>query len=136
MKPETLSAMPRFVVLRHECPPGHPRGLHWDFMLEAGQTLKTWSLPQPPGELANETDVDPPMQIEALADHRLAYLDYEGPISGNRGRVSRFDRGEYEVIHRDGDAWIVELRGQRLRGRATLRRISGSPPHWHWQFTS
>jgi DNA polymerase ligase (LigD)-like protein len=129
--------MPRFVVLRHECPPGHPRGLHWDFMLEAGETLKTWSLPQPPGELVGQADAPlESMHVEALADHRLAYLDYEGQISGDRGVVSRFDRGEYEVVSQRDDDWVVELRGQRLRGRATLRRISDSPPHWHWQFAS
>jgi hypothetical protein len=128
--------MPRFVVLRHECPPGHPRGLHWDFMLEAGETLKTWSLPQSPGELTSHSDApSESMQVDALAGHRVAYLDYEGPISGDRGVVSRFDRGEYEVVSQRDDEWVVELRGQRLRGRAMLRRISDSPPHWHWQFT-
>src|SRR3569623_1675370 len=106
--------MPRFVVLRHECPPSHPRGLHWDFMLEAGETLKTWSLPQSPGEFVNQADAPlESMQVEALADHRLAYLDYEGPISGDRGVVSRFVRGEYEIVSQCDD-WVVELRGLRL----------------------
>ena len=35
----------------------------------------------------------PPVGVEIecrlLADHRLAYLDYEGPISGGRGSVAR-----------------------------------------------
>jgi hypothetical protein len=105
-------------------------------MLEAGETLKTWSLPQSPGEFVNQAGASlESMQVEALADHRPAYLDYEGPISGDRGWVSRFDRGEYEVVSQRDDEWVVELRGQRLRGRAMLRRISDSPPHWHWQFT-
>ena len=32
------------------------------------------------------------MIAEALGDHRLDYLDYEGPVSGDRGLVSRWDR--------------------------------------------
>ena len=52
-------------------------------MLEAGDVLKTWALPQPP-----QPGVE--MECTALADHRLAYLDYEGPLSGNRGAVTRW----------------------------------------------
>ena len=48
--------------------------------------LKTWACREPP-----QAGVEIP--CEALADHRLAYLDYEGPISGGRGSVTRWDRG-------------------------------------------
>ena len=37
--------MPRFVILRHD----KPRGEHFDFMLEAGDVLKTWALALAPG---------------------------------------------------------------------------------------
>ena len=33
----------RFVILEHEY-----RGIHWDFMLEWGSTLRTWALSQSP----------------------------------------------------------------------------------------
>ena len=64
--------MPRFVILEHD----HPV-LHWDLMLEAGDVLQTWRLANPP---------TPGCAIDATAlpDHRLTYLDYEGPVSGNR----------------------------------------------------
>ena len=62
--------MPRYVILEHET----TGGSHFDFMLETGGTLKTWSISQPP---LNGVEMD----AEALPDHRLAYLDYEGPIS-------------------------------------------------------
>ncbi len=75
--------MPRFVILCHE----NHRGAHFDFMLESGDVLKTWALPQPP---ASGVEIE----CEALADHRLAYLDYEGPVSGGRGSVARWDRGD------------------------------------------
>ena len=66
--------MPRFVVLRHD----GPQGLHWDFMLEMGQGLATWALNREP-------DAAGPIPAEALPEHRLAYLDYEGSLSGDRG---------------------------------------------------
>ena len=34
--------MPRFVVLRHETPPGYPRPPHYDLMLEQEGGLWTW----------------------------------------------------------------------------------------------
>ena len=67
--------MPRFVVLYHETPPDHDRPPHFDLMLETGQVLRTFALPRWPA--AGEVTA-----AEALADHRLAYLDYEGPITG------------------------------------------------------
>jgi hypothetical protein len=104
--------MPRFVVLAHD----HPT-LHWDFMLENEATLRTWRLALPPTQTG-------PIPAEAIADHRLAYLDYEGPVSGNRGNVTAFDRGEYSLIKDDGNVVEVELRGDKLRGRARLKRVS------------
>ena len=77
-------AMPRFVILRHDA----PQGLHFDLLLEASGVLRTWALPQPP-------DSGVEMECEALPDHRMAYLDYEGPVSGGRGTVDRWDWGTY-----------------------------------------
>lgn len=113
--------MPRFVILIHD----HP-SLHWDFMLEKEALLSTWRLVRPPLE---------PGVIEAqpLADHRLAYLDYEGPVSGNRGAVQRFDRGEYALIKESGDRVEVELRGTVLRGRVVLERETATGC-WSFQF--
>ncbi len=93
--------MPRFVVLTHD----HPV-LHGDFMLEQPQTLRTWRLIKPPepGCL---------MDAELLADHRLAYLDNEGPVSGGRGEVRRWDRGEYEIIESTAERLVVRLIGER-----------------------
>jgi hypothetical protein len=115
--------MPRFVILRHDS----PRGVHFDFMLEAGDVLKTWALPEPP-----QPDVD--MECEALADHRLAYLDYESPISGGRGSVTQWDQGTYAVECQSAAEWIVDLAGERLMGTATLRRLSEVSSAWHFRF--
>ena len=99
--------MPRFVILRHD----HPE-LHWDLMLEANVALRTWRLPAPP--------TSQPTAARALGDHRLAYLDYEGPVSGNRGEVKHWDAGVYEMIEQSATSWVVRLLGQRWRGTLTL----------------
>jgi hypothetical protein len=83
--------MPRFVVLRHVTPPGHDRPTHGDFMLECGGALRTWALAEPPSPGRT-------IAAEELPDHRLAYLDYEGEVSGGRGSVTRWDAGTYEVL--------------------------------------
>jgi hypothetical protein len=101
--------MPRYVILQHDFPE-----LHWDFMVEAGPALRTWRLDMPPqaGQAVAAT---------ASFDHRLLYLDYEGPVSGNRGRVIQWDRGEYEDVAFDADRLDIQLRGRKLRGRVTLQ---------------
>jgi hypothetical protein len=111
--------MPRFVILTHDFP-----FLHWDFMLEQEETLRTWRLEAPP---------DSQRAIDALPlpDHRRQYLDYEGPVSGNRGTVCRWDAGDYQTVLETPGRIEVELRGTRLRGRAIL---IGEPAGSSWHF--
>jgi len=116
--------MPRYAILRHD----DPRGLHWDLLLETGETLSTWSLPQPPEPGAA-------MTCRALPDHRLDYLQYEGPVSGDRGSVVRWDHGTYELVSRSDSEWIVELAGEKLVGRATLERSAEGPQLWRLSFS-
>jgi hypothetical protein len=115
--------MPQFVILRHES----PQGVHFDFMLEWRGVLKTWSLCQPP-----EPGVE--LQCEALADHRLAYLDYEGPISHGRGSVTRWDRGVYTIQRQSDTQWVVDAAGDKTNGTATLRNLKGDPSRWTLEF--
>ncbi|MCE5269456.1 MAG: hypothetical protein LLG00_16390 [Planctomycetaceae bacterium] len=115
--------MPRYVVLQHST----ADGVHFDFMLEAGSTLKTWSLDEQPS-LGAEID------CRCLPDHRLAYLDYEGPVSGNRGIVARWDHGTYEAVCQTDDRWIVVIAGERFRGQATLVRKAGDTQRWRITF--
>jgi hypothetical protein len=100
---------PRFVVLEHD----HP-SLHWDLMLEAGESLRTWRLAAPPA---------PGVVTEAtpLGDHRRLYLDYEGPVSGGRGRVTRWDHGTF-AGECGGEELALRLDGGRLRGVLRLGR--------------
>ena len=118
--------MDRFVVLEHDWD-----GVHWDFMLERGDVLRTWAIDLPivPG-------VELPAR--ALADHRRLYLDYEGPISGARGTVKRVEQGLYDVLHWAPDRVVVRLSGVQLVGDAELRRLSSSegtfPLSRRWTF--
>ncbi|MSU76525.1 MAG: hypothetical protein EXS16_00365 [Gemmataceae bacterium] len=107
--------MPRFVILEHD----HPV-LHWDLMLEAGGVLRTWRLAEAPTAAACAIVAEP------LPDHRLAYLDYEGSVSDNRGRVKRWDSGTFDAL--ESNAWMFH--GQRLHGFARIECNDGTT----WQF--
>lgn len=119
--------MSQFVLLWHETPANFARPSHWDLMLEVGDHLRCWALDRAPDEAAEQT-------VDALPHHRLAYLDYEGPVSGQRGSVSRHDLGEYETIADEANELIVLLRGHRLQGRLWLRLESGADQRWRLSF--
>jgi len=101
----------RFVILHHTgC-----GGEHWDFMIERDGVLLTWQLlaqPTDPGAL--------PIVAKRIGDHRLAYLDYEGPVSGDRGQVRRVDAGTAEFEDFTASYCAVILRGERISGRFAL----------------
>lgn len=100
--------MRRFVILEHDWP-----ALHWDLLLEAGDVLRAWRLLAEPAPGAA-------VPAEANFDHRRLYLDYEGPLSGDRGSVSRWDAGTFEWVE-DGVARVVmNLRGGKLAGRVVV----------------
>jgi len=113
--------MPRFVILEHD----HP-ALHWDLMLESGERLRTWRLAKAPlGEQV--------ISAVALGDHRRLYLDYEGPVSGNRGSVRRWEAGTYVVEEETADRLTMALDGERRKGRAVLRRVNEGDWSFEWQ---
>jgi hypothetical protein len=105
--------MPRFAILAHD----HPFP-HWDLFLEAGPVLRSWrlSVPLEPGIL---------VAAEPTPDHRLAYLDYEGPVSGGRGTVSRVDAGQFTCQSDGSDRLEVRLNGARFVGRLAVERTTG-----------
>ncbi|HEX3314552.1 MAG TPA: DNA polymerase ligase N-terminal domain-containing protein [Gemmataceae bacterium] len=105
----------RFVVLEHD----HPH-LHWDFMLEADGVLATWRLPTPPADGLV-------VKAERIADHRLAYLDHDGPVSGNRGVARPWDKGDYVAVGTE----TVVLTGRRWTGQVGMRWVDGL---WTFEF--
>src|SRR5262245_5130196 len=97
-------------------------------MLETGDTLRTWALAAEPA---------PNLEIHATAldDHRLAYLTYEGPISGDRGSVTQWDAGEYELVTESKDKLVAQLSGKKLDGKASLEREGGEDQRWIFRFS-
>jgi hypothetical protein len=116
--------MPRFVILEHD----HPE-LHWDLMLEAGGRLRTWRLAEAPegGHF---------IAARAIPDHRLAYLDYEGPVAGNRGTVRRWESGTYQIEEETEDGMTLSLVGSRKKGTAELHRRDGEEWQFRWSCES
>ena len=119
----------QWVLLHHQVSgPISDRDDHFDFMLspmdsalpapapsepgsddwssDGGGQLWTWAIPVNPIEQPLPLVCD----AERLPDHRRAYLDYEGPISGNRGQVQRVASGSYEVVSWSEER--IELRVQ------------------------
>lgn len=110
--------MPHFVILYHQTPPGYDKPSHFDLMLEDGDVLKTFTLWEFPS-------VEEVACCEPDFDHRIAYLDYEGPVSRNRGEVTQADAGTFTWIMRESDRLVVELAGKRLQGKLRLEIHSG-----------
>lgn len=105
--------MPRYTILEHD----HPF-LHWDLMLEDGDALRTWRLLARP-------DLQSVIEAEQLPDHRIAYLNYEGPVSGNRGCVHQWDAGTFDVLLQNESNLTLELRGRILQQTVRLKHVEG-----------
>lgn len=84
-----------FVILHHR-DPGPGREDHWDLMFRVEQHLVTFQIAQN-CLVTSEQEVVflSHFQATQLPDHRLAYLEYEGAVSRNRGSVQRLVRGSY-----------------------------------------
>ncbi|MFB3893913.1 MAG: hypothetical protein ACE15C_18030 [Phycisphaerae bacterium] len=118
----------RFVILLHT---GHGPA-HYDLMIENGPALATWQFAANPLGLVGGYAEAPAVNELAgrrLPDHRLAYLDYEGPVSGGRGEVKRVERGSCRVLASQAGRWEAQLAGQALAGRFELRR-AGTGDEW------
>ena len=107
----------RFVILKHDSP-----FVHWDFMLQRGDVLATWRLLAVP-------ELKAWLPAERLADHRTDYLDYEGPVSGNRGTVKRVMAGHYQ--DQSATPWQQEISITNC-SFACLARLRSGPDYAWW----
>ena len=95
----------RYAILHHTGVPDP----HYDLMFESahGSPLATWRSPAWPPETG--------AQLTRLDDHRPAYLDYEGPVSNDRGHVTRTAAGTFSFRARTDTTWELTLdSGARL----------------------
>jgi hypothetical protein len=121
--------MPRFVLLYHECPPGYVKPSHYDFMLEFDGLLWTWELRELPAAWGGDATPNEVLPVTRLVDHRIAYLDYEGPISGDRGSVSRVMSGEFTLLACTQEQLRVRLESTAYHGEVQLTATS-QRGHW------
>ena len=100
-------------------------------MFEHEGVLRTWSTTYWPGRRG--------VMARRLTDHRLDYLDYEGPVSGGRGIVRRIWRGRFVPLASNSVHHLlhlsVEERGKRMeRGlRLWLESIDRATTSPLWQ---
>ncbi|MFF5497268.1 DNA polymerase ligase N-terminal domain-containing protein [Streptomyces aquilus] len=128
---------PRFVVQIHDA-----STLHFDFRLQVGDVLKSWSVPKGPSGDPRDKRLAVPTE-----DHPLEYEEYEGVIPRGEyggGTVIVWDRGTYEPLSHDrkgrpvdfgksleGGHATFRLHGEKLRGEYALTRFrTGKDESW------
>ncbi|KUN24941.1 3'-phosphoesterase [Streptomyces antibioticus] len=128
---------PRFVVQIHDA-----STLHFDFRLQVGDVLKSWSVPKGPSGDPRDKRLAVPTE-----DHPLEYEEYEGVIPRGEyggGTVIVWDRGTYEPLSHDRKGRPVDfaeslehghatfrLHGEKLRGAYALTRFrTGKDESW------
>lgn len=124
----------RTVQLLHELPDGSS---HVDWMIArdpAGQEpLISFRLQHRIDELLPGQRVS----AQRIADHRPAYLEYEGPISEDRGSVRRLTWGSVVSENRQlASSWTLEIRWQEdgegvsIQQRLCLEPLEGTASAW------
>lgn len=116
--------MPKFTISHHT---GSKDGDHFDLMLEHGEGLRTWRL------------VNTAFQVFQVArqikDHRKSYLDFEGEVSGDRGRVKIWDTGTYTIDDWRDDRIQVAIVGRSLKTRLIMtlgpKHPEDADPRWN-----
>ncbi|CAL9347533.1 DNA polymerase ligase N-terminal domain-containing protein [Streptomyces sp. enrichment culture] len=117
----------RFVVQIHDA-----STLHFDFRLQVGDVLKSWSVPKGPSGDPSDKRLAVPTE-----DHPLEYEDFEGVIPAGEyggGTVIVWDRGTYEPLSHDRRGRPVDFAESLERGHARFR-LHGAKLHGEYALT-
>ena len=117
----------RFSIAKHEMPANSSRHSHFDLFLESEGTLMTWELTSLLTSQNNQV-------VRRLANHRLVYLDFQGPLSDDRGTVKLVDTGSLEWVTLESERLIGRINGQTTDGKLTLTS-EGSSINDVWNLT-
>ena len=90
------------VVLRHELADG---SFHFDWMFARENPPTTNLITLRTCERPDECVAGKIISAERIGDHRIVYLNYEGPISRNRGSVTQVASGLYVDINHPVHPW-------------------------------
>lgn len=118
---------PIFVVQEH-----HASHLHWDLRLEISGVLKSWAIPK-------ELPLEPGIKRLAVEteDHPLEYANFEGIIEEGlygAGIVKIWDKGIFKPEKIEENEIIVEIFGEKLKGRYVLIRTKFHGEKKNWLF--
>lgn len=135
------SDKPLFVIQKHDA-----SQLHYDFRLEIGNTLKSWSVPKGPSTDPSEKRMAIPTE-----NHPIDYAFFEGTIPEDEyggGTVMIWDRGTFENLKTDenGSALSLEesyrqgtievnLKGYKISGGYALIKMKGGKMQGNWLLT-
>ncbi|MEU2900288.1 DNA polymerase ligase N-terminal domain-containing protein [Streptomyces sp. NPDC001273] len=118
---------PRFVVQIHDA-----STMHFDFRLQVGDVLRSWSVPKGPSADPRDRRLAIPTE-----DHPLEYEEFEGVIPHGEyrgGTVIVWDHGTYEPLSHDRRGRPVGFGESLERGHATFR-LHGSKLHGEYALT-
>lgn len=104
--------------------------LHYDLRLEKDGVLKSWVIPKTPSKNPSEKRLA--IQVD---DHAIDHAFFEGEIEEGKygaGTVELWDRGKYQSINWGEDKIIIDIDGEKLRGKYVLIRFKteGNPENW------
>ena len=107
------------------CRPTSPVPAIGILLLEDGDACRTWAIETLPDEWARRlnvvSDADDEVPATNLSRHRLHYLTFEGPVSNNRGHVTRVAAGNYSARGFDDDRIVADFQRGAFDGTtATL----------------
>ncbi|MEU0039546.1 DNA polymerase ligase N-terminal domain-containing protein [Streptomyces sp. NPDC006333] len=126
-RPGSGGQKPRFVVQIHDA-----STMHFDFRLQVGDVLKSWSVPKGPSSDPGDKRLALPTE-----DHPLEYEEFEGVIPEGQyggGTVIIWDHGTYRPLSHDRRARPVPFDEALEHGHATFW-LDGSKLHGKYALT-